>query len=162
MTIAIGDTVPDATLRFLGPDGPAETSISALTSGKTAVIFGLPGAFTGTCTSAHLPSFMATEADLRAKGVEEIVCVSVNDIFVMSEWGKSTGADGTGLKLLADPEAAFTKALGLDFTAPPVGLIDRSKRYSMLLKDGKVAVLNVEDNPGVCELSAGQTLLDQI
>lgn len=162
MSIAVGDKLPDATFRFLSADGPQETTTADLFGGKKVALFGLPGAFTGTCTTAHLPSFMRVEGKLRDKGVDAVICLSVNDIFVMSEWGKSTGADQTGLMLIADTEAAFTKAIGMDFTAPPVGLIDRSKRYSMIVEDGVVKTLNAEASPGECEISAGETLLDQL
>lgn len=97
-----------------------------------------------------------------AKGVDSIICVSVNDVFAMKEWAAATDADAAGIQMLADPQSTFTKALGMDFTAPPVGLIDRSKRYAMLVDDGVVQVLNVEADPGACEISAGETLLDQI
>lgn len=162
MTIAIGDQIPSGILRSMSADGPVEHDIASMTSGKKVVIFGLPGAFTGTCTSAHLPSFMRTEAQFRDKGFDEIICVSVNDVFVMQAWAEATGADKTGLQLLADPDASFTKSLGMDFTAPPVGLIDRSKRYAMVVDDGKVTTLQVEDNPGECTISAGEGLLDAL
>lgn len=160
MTIAIGDRLPETTLRFLGADGPAEVSTGALTSGKTVVLFGLPGAFTGTCTSAHLPSFMRTKSAFADKGVDDVICVSVNDVFVMDAWSKSTGAGDAGITMLCDPQSELAKAMGLDFTAPPPGLVDRMKRFAMIVKDGTVTHLNVEENPGVCELSAGETMLD--
>ena len=160
MTIAIGDRLPETTLRYLGSDGPAEVSTSALTSGKTIVLFGLPGAFTGTCTSAHLPSFMRTREAFKDKGVDDVICVSVNDIFVMDAWSKSTGAGEAGITMRCDPQSELARALGLDFDAPPPGLIGRMKRFAMVVKDGTVTHLNVEENPGVCELSAGETILD--
>jgi peroxiredoxin len=126
------------------------------------VIFGLPGAFTSTCTSAHMPSFVRTKPDFDAKGVDEIVCVSVNDPFVMAAWGESTGGTEAGITLLADASADFTKAIGLNFTAPPVGFFDRSQRYALYAEDGVVKVLHVEEGPGVCEASGGEAMLAAI
>jgi glutaredoxin/glutathione-dependent peroxiredoxin len=100
------------------------------------VIFAVPGAFTPTCHSAHVPSFIRTKAGFDAKGVDEIICVSVNDPFVMKSWGEATGATAAGITMLSDATSTLTKALGLDFSAPPVGLIDRSKRYAMQVVDG--------------------------
>lgn len=159
MPISVGDTLPEATLMRMGAEGPETVELGSLTKGRKVVIFGLPGAYTGVCTTAHVPSFMRVSEDLAGKGVDEIICVSVNDPFVMQAWGDSTGAAEAGLTFLADPESQFVKSVGLDFTAPPVGLIDRSKRFSMLAEDGKVALLQVEDNPGECSISAGETLL---
>lgn len=162
MTIKTGDRLPDATVIVNGAEGPEQVQIADLTAGKTVVIFGLPGAYTGTCTNAHVPSFVRTKDQFAEKGVDAILCVAVNDPFVMGEWGKSTGAAAAGIRMLADPAAEFTKALGMEFTAPPVGLYDRSKRYAMLVEDGTVKLLNAEDNPGACEISAGETLLGQM
>lgn len=162
MTISVGDKLPDATLLRIGAEGPEQVAIGPLVSGRKVVIFGLPGAFTGTCTSAHLPSFMRNKEAFAQKGVDEIICLSVNDPFVMQAWSDSTGAGEAGITLLGDSAAELTKAIGMDFTAPPAGLIDRSKRYAMLVEDGVVKVLNVEENPGVCETSAGETLLQQV
>ncbi|QBF33141.1 peroxiredoxin [Thalassococcus sp. S3] len=160
MTISQGDTLPEATLIQIGPDGPSPVALAEKTAGRKVVIFAVPGAFTPTCHSAHVPSFIRTKEAFDAKGVDEIICVSVNDPFVMKAWGEATGADAAGLTMLADPESAFTKAIGMDFDAPPAGLLGRSKRYAMLVEDGKVALLNEEENPGLCETSAGEGLLD--
>ena len=162
MTIEQGQTLPDATLIRLGDEGPEEVSLGSLTKGRKVVIFAVPGAFTPTCHSAHVPSFLRTKQHFAEKGVDEIVCISVNDPFVMKAWGEATGAEAAGIAMLADPESAFTKAIGMDFTAPPVGLIARSKRYAMLVDDGTVTLLNVEGSPGECEVSAGETLLGQM
>ena len=159
MTIKQGDTLPDATLIEMTGDGPAPVKIADKAKGRNIVIFGLPGAYTGTCSTAHVPSFIRTKGDFDAKGVDEIICVSVNDPFVMGAWSDSTGAGDAGLTFLGDAQAEFTKALGLEFSAPPAGLIDRSKRYAMYVEDGTVKVLNIEENPGVCEVSAGEGLL---
>ncbi|MEX0317969.1 MULTISPECIES: peroxiredoxin [unclassified Ruegeria] len=158
--ISIGDTLPDATMTQMGAEGPEPVDLSGKIKGRKVVIFAVPGAFTPTCHSAHVPSFIRTKAQFDEKGVDEIICVSVNDPFVMNAWGEATGAADAGLTLLADAQSEFTGAIGMQFDAPPVGLMARSKRYAMLVEDGKVSALNVEENPGVCELSAGEALLD--
>ncbi len=162
MTISVGDNLPEATLLRMGAEGPESVELSTLTKGKKTVIFGLPGAYTGTCTTSHVPSFINAKDDLAAKGVDEIICVSVNDPFVMGAWGESTGASNAGIQMLGDPSAAFIKAIGLDFTAPPAGLYDRSQRFALFAEDGEVKVLNLEDNPGVCDISGGASMVDQI
>lgn len=159
MTLTVGEKLPAATLLKIGANGPEAVDLAALTAGRKVVIFAVPGAYTGVCTTAHVPSFIRTKPQFDARGVDEILCVSVNDPFVMAAWGEATGATAAGITLLADAEAAFTKAIGMDFSAPPVGLIDRSARYAMLVEDGVVKVLNREESPGVCELSAGEGLL---
>ena len=159
MTISVGETLPEATLIGLGEDGPKPVELSQLTKGRKVVIFAVPGAYTGTCTTAHVPSFIRTKPDFDAKGIDEVICVSVNDPFVMGAWGESTGAAAAGITMLGDPESKFTRAMGMDFDAPPAGLIGRSKRYAMIVEDGVVRVLNEEENPGVCDVSAGEALL---
>lgn len=159
MTIQTGDTLPDATLLRMGADGPEQLQLATLTKGRRVVIFGLPGAFTGTCSTAHVPSFMRTFDDFKSKGVDDVICVSVNDPFVMDAWSKDTGAGEAGLLMLGDAQSEFTTAIGMDFTASPVGFVARSKRYSMLVNDGVVEALNEEASPGDCEISAGETLL---
>ncbi|WP_050931546.1 peroxiredoxin [Aestuariivita boseongensis] len=160
MTISQGATLPDATLVQLGENGPEAVSIADKTKGRKVVIFAVPGAFTPTCHSAHVPSFVRTKDQFDAKGVDEIICVSVNDPFVMKAWGEATGATAAGLTMLSDAQSEFTKAIGMDFDAPPAGLIARSKRYAMLVEDGTVTLLHQEENPGACEISAGEGLLD--
>lgn len=162
MTISTGDTLPNATLLFMGDDGPASVSIADKITDRKVVIFGLPGAYTGVCTTAHVPSFMRTAEAFKAKGVDEIICVAVNDPFVMQAWGEATGATDAGITLLGDAESEFTKAIGMNFSAGPVGFVDRSKRYAMLVDNGVVQILNAEDSPGECEISAGETLLEQM
>ncbi len=159
MAISQGDTLPDATLVQLGADGPAPVKMSDKTKGRKVVIFAVPGAYTPTCHSAHVPSFVRTKDQFDAKGVDEIICVSVNDPFVMKAWGEATGASDAGITMLGDAESAFTKAIGMDFDAPPAGLMGRSKRYAMLVEDGKVTLLQEEESPGVCEVSGGEALL---
>ncbi|WP_424985671.1 peroxiredoxin [Microbulbifer sp. S227A] len=159
MTISTGEKLPEATLVAMGAEGPEAVSLADKTKGRKVVIFAVPGAFTPTCHSAHVPSFIRTKAEFDGKGVDEIICVSVNDPFVMKAWGEATGAEAAGLTMLSDPESAFTKAIGMDFDAPPAGLIARSRRYAMLVEDGSVTLLQAEENPGVCEVSGGEGLL---
>ncbi len=162
MTISVGAKLPGATLLTLGANGPEGAALQDRLAGRNIVLFGLPGAYTGVCTTAHLPSFMRTKDGFMAKGVDEIICVAVNDPFVLKAWGDATGATAAGISILGDADGAFTKAIGMDFTAPPAGLIGRSKRYSLHAVDGVVKVLNLEESPGQCEVSAGETLLEQI
>ncbi len=162
MTIAVGDKLPDATFVEIGAAGPAPVSVSDLTKGKKIALFAVPGAYTPTCHAKHVPSFVAAAEQLAGKGVDQIVCVSVNDPFVMKAWGEATGASAAGIRMLADASADFTKAIGLDFSAPPVGLLSRSQRYSMFIEDGVVKVLNVEGSPGEATCSLGEALVDQI
>ena len=162
MSISTGDKIPASSLVMMGDNGPEAVDLAAKLAGRKVVIFAVPGAFTPTCHSAHVPSFVRTKADFDAKGVDEIICVSVNDPFVMQSWGEATGAAAAGITMLGDAEAAFTKAIGMDFSAPPAGLIDRSKRYAMVVEDGTVTVLQAEENPGVCEVSGGEALLSAL
>lgn len=162
MTIAKGDKVPSATFLKMGDEGPAAVPSSEIFDGQTVVLFALPGAFTGTCTTAHVPSFMRTADQFKAKGADRVVCVSVNDPFVMKAWDDATGASGAGIEFLADPESEFTKGVGMNFSAPPVGFVDRSQRYACIIKDGEVTAVGVDANPGECDLSAGEALLAQM
>ncbi len=162
MAISTGDALPEVTLVQMGDEGPAPVALADKTAGRKVVIFAVPGAYTPTCHSAHVPSFIRTKAEFDAKGVDEIICISVNDPFVMKAWGEATGATDAGITMLADPESAFTTGIGMNFDAPPVGLMARSKRYAMVVEDGKVTVLQAEENPGVCEVSGGEALLDAI
>ncbi|MGG7565925.1 peroxiredoxin [Rhodovulum sp. DZ06] len=160
MSIKAGDKLPQASFTTMGAEGPEPVTVSELCAGKTVALFAVPGAFTPTCHLKHLPSFVETAEALKAKGVDTIACVSVNDPFVMKAWGETTGASGAGILMLSDAEAAFTKAIGLDFSAPPVGLIDRSQRYAMVVKDGVVEAINVEGSPGEATTSTGQAVLE--
>lgn len=158
--ISVGDRLPEATLTQMGENGPEEVKLAEKTKGRKVAIFAVPGAFTPTCHSAHVPSFIRTKDQLAAKGVEEIICIAGNDPFVMSAWGDATGAKDAGITMLADAECSFTDAIGMRFDAPPAGLIGRSLRYAMLVEDGEVKVLNREENPGQCDVSGGEALLD--
>ncbi|WP_050528021.1 peroxiredoxin [Pseudorhodobacter aquimaris] len=162
MTISIGDTLPEAKLLRLGADGPEEVSLGALTKGRKVVIFAVPGAFTPTCHSSHMPSFIRSKDALAAKGVEEVICIAVNDPFVMKAWGEATGGAEAGITLLSDSGSAFTRAMGMTFDAPPAGLLARSKRYALLAENGVVKVLHLEESPGACDVSGGESMLDAI
>ena len=157
--ISVGEKLPQANLIQMGPDGPAPVSIIDKTKGRKVAIFAVPGAYTPTCSSAHVPSFIRTKDQFAAKGVDEIICISVNDPFVMAAWGQATGATEAGITMLADPECQLTEAMGMRFDAAPKGLIARSLRYAMLVEDGEVKILQLEEGPGVCEVSAGESLL---
>lgn len=160
MSIKSGDKFPEGNLLRVGNDGPEAVSTSELAQGRVA-IFGLPGAYTGTCTNAHMPSFIRTADKFREKGISKIVCLTVNDPFVTDAWAKSTGATDAGIEVLADADGSVTKALGLNFDAPPAGLYGRCKRFAALLNDGAVEVIDVEDSPGTCSVSAGEALLEK-
>lgn len=161
MTIAVGEKLPDVTLTLVTPDGPKPVSTSDVFGGKTVILFGLPGAFTPTCHKNHLPGFLANEAAFKAKGVDAIAMTSVNDPFVLAAWSKATGSDGR-IAFLADGGAVFVKAVGLDIDLTERGMGLRSKRYSMLVKDGVVQELNIEPNPGVADLSGAEHILGQL
>ena len=159
MAIGTGDTIPDATLLRSGSDGPEEVRLSDHTRGRKVVIFGLPGAFTGTCTTAHVPSFIRTREAFGEKGVHEVICIAVNDPFVLKAWDDATGASKGGITMLGDASSEFTRAMGMEFSAPSRGLVNRSKRYAMVVDDGKIVTLHEEEGPGVCEVSGGEALL---
>ena len=161
MTIEPGHRLPEATLLKMGEAGPEGVDLGGKLSGRKVVLFGLPGAFTGTCSTAHVPSFMAVMDELSARGVDEVICVSVNDPWVMKAWGEATGATAAGLTFLGDASAEFTKAVGMDFTAAAVGFIDRSARYALYAEDGVVKVLNREPGGG-CEISSGPAMVAAI
>jgi peroxiredoxin len=158
MTISVGDRLPDASLVTMTAEGPQVVDLSSRLKGRKVVLFALPGAFTGTCSTIHMPSFLRTAGAFRAKGVDEIICLAVNDPFTLKAWGEATGATKAGITLLGDADGSFTKALGMDFTAPKIGLYGRSNRYALVLEDGVVTVANI-DRPGECDISVGEALL---
>lgn len=160
MSINTGDKFPEGNLLRVGKEGPESVSTNELAQGRVA-IFGLPGAYTGTCTNAHMPSFIRTADKFREKGIDRIICLTVNDPFVTEAWAASTGAADAGIEVLADSDGSVTKALGLSFDAPPAGLFGRCKRFAALLKDGVVETIDVEDSPGMCSVSAGEALLEK-
>ncbi len=160
--IAVGDRLPEANLHVMSDAGPKSVALSDYTTGKRIVIFGLPGAFTGTCTSAHVPSFIRTADQFRAKGIDHIICFAVNDAHVMRAWGEATGGTAAGITFLADADGAFTKALGLAFDAPAAGFFGRTIRHAMIVTDGVVDVLHLEKERGVCDLTGGENLLAEL
>lgn len=160
MPISVGDKLPATSLGRLAPNGPEQVNLNTMIAGKKVVIFALPGAFTPTCSAAHMPSFIRTADQLRDKGVEAIICVSVNDVFVMNAWADATGATDAGIHCLADGDSSFTNAIGMDFSLPELGMMSRSKRYAMIVEDGIITTLNMEEVRGACDLSGGETILD--
>jgi peroxiredoxin len=160
MTLKVGDTIPSASFTTFGPDGPRPITTDELFKGKTVALFAVPGAFTPTCSAKHLPGFKAKAAELKAKGVDTIACVSVNDVFVMKAWGESQGVGGDVL-MLADGNGDFTKAVGLELDASRFGMGPRSQRYSMVVKDGVVKELNVEQG-GDFKVSSAEYMLAQL
>lgn len=161
MALSVGGRMPDANLIMMGANGPETVRLSDRLNGRKVVVFALPGAFTGTCSTAHIPSFMRTADQFRAKGVDEIICISVNDPFTLKAWGEATGATKAGITHLGDADGSMTRGLGLDFTAPQLGLIGRSNRYAALVEDGVVTRLNL-DRPGECNISQGEALLETL
>lgn len=160
MTISVGDKLPEATFMEMGENGPEPVTTNDVFAGKTVALFAVPGAYTPTCSAKHLPGFVEKQSDLAAKGVDEIICTSVNDVFVMGAWGKDSGADGK-VRMLADGNGAFAQALGLELDASGFGMGQRSQRYSMVVKDGTVAELNVEEGGGF-EVSSADYMLAQL
>ena len=158
MSISIGDSLPEATFRVLGTDGIETLTSSQIFGGKKVVLFAVPGAFTPTCHLKHLPGFVSNADAFKQKGADTVACVAVNDVFVLDTWGKATGAQGKVL-ILSDGNAEFTKKIGLDFDGSGLGLGTRSKRYAMLVDDGVVKELNIEDSPAVADASTAEKLL---
>ena len=161
MAIAVGERLPEATFKVRTSEGLKDLSTEELTAGKTVVLFAVPGAFTPTCHAKHLPGYVEHHQALTAKGVDTVACVSVNDAFVLEAWAKQAGADGK-VVMLADGNASFTKAVGLDFDGSGFGLGTRSKRYAMVVRDGVVTALEVEEAPGVMEVSGADRLLQAL
>lgn len=157
MSISKGDKVPSLTLTHMTSDGPKPISTEELFSGRKVVLFALPGAFTPTCSAAHLPGFVAYADAIKSKGVDDIVCLSVNDAFVMGAWGDAQNAEE--IHMVADGNGEFAKAVGLelDLTARGMGL--RSQRYAMIVQDGKVTAINVEE-PGKLDVSSAEKVLE--
>jgi peroxiredoxin len=160
MTIKIGDSLPQATFMTMTAEGPKPVSTDEIFKGKTVAVLALPGAFTPTCSARHLPGYKEHAAEFKAKGVDAIVCISVNDVFVMGAWAKDQGI-ADEVTLLADGNGDFTRAIGLEFDGSKFGMGRRSQRYSALIKDGVVASLNVEEG-GEFRVSAADYLLGQV
>ncbi len=160
MTIQVGDHLPQATFRVMGPDGPVAKTTDDVFKGRRVVLVAVPGAFTPTCHRNHLPGYVTRRGDILARGIDAIAVTSVNDVFVLEAWSKSAGAEG--IEFLADGNGDFAKALGLDMDGTGFGLGVRSKRYAMVVEDGVVRVLNVEDAPSKADLSGAETLLKSL
>lgn len=157
MTIKVGDKLPEASFAVMTSEGPAEKTTAEIFAGKKVAMFAVPGAFTPTCQQQHVPGFVARVDELKAKGINTIACTAVNDIFVLTQFAKETGAAGKIL-MLADGSADFAKKVGLDIDLSSRGFGVRSKRYSMLVEDGVVKSLNVEDIPPNHDKSSAETL----
>lgn len=160
MTIKIGDKIPSVKLQVKTADGINEVSTDDFFKGKKVVLFALPGAFTPTCSAKHLPGFVEKQSDLKAKGVDTVACLSVNDAFVMDAWGKDQKV-GESVVMLADGSAAFTKAVGLEMDLTGRGMGVRSQRYAMVVEDGTVTKLAVEE-PGAFQVSSAESVLGQL
>jgi peroxiredoxin len=159
MTINVGDRVPAGTLKTMTKEGPQNITTDELFKGKKVVLFSVPGAFTPTCHAKHLPGFVQNAAALKAKGVDTVACLAVNDVFVMDAWGKQSNVGN--ILMLADGNGDFTKALGLELDASGFGMGTRGKRFAMIVKDGLVTHLNVEAG-GEFRVSAAEYVLGQL
>ena len=157
-TIQVGAKLPDATLRLMTAEGPTAKSTLELFGGKKVALFAVPGAFTPTCNNTHLPSYLENAGALKEKGVDEIACVAINDVFVMDAWGKANSV-GSKITLLSDGNGEFSSAIGMTFDGSGHGLGTRSLRYSMIVEDGTVSAMHVEENPGACEITSGAQIL---
>ncbi len=161
MTIKVGDKLPSVTLRQVTPEGPKEVTTDEFFRGRKIILFAVPGAFTPACSQRHLPGFVDKAAEIRAKGIDEVACVAVNDPAVMGAWGKDQKTAGK-VTMLADGSGDFARALGLELDLSKGGLGVRSKRYSMLVDNGVVKSLNLEAQPGQVEASSADTMLKSL
>ena len=161
MTISVGDKLPEATFKTIGADGPTNITTAELTAGKKVVLFGVPGAFTPTCSNNHLPGYLQNFDALKDKGVDTIAVVAVNDIHVMTAWARFTGGEGK-LVFLADGSGEFTKKCGLDVDLSAAGMGLRSTRFSMIVEDGTVTALNSGDAPGKAVESGAAKILETL
>lgn len=160
MTIKVGDTIPEVTLTRMGENGPEPVNSKDLFAGKKVVLFSVPGAFTPTCSAKHLPGFVEKADEIRAKGVDDIICIAVNDVFVMNAWGKDQSAKGK-VTMVADGNGEFSRALGLTMDASKFGMGERGQRFSLIAEDGVVKELNVEA-PGEFKVSSADHCLTQL
>ena len=159
MALAIGDQIPQVTLKTMGEKGPEDLNMGELCSGKKVVLFAVPGAFTPTCSAAHLPGYVVNSDKIKAQGVDAIVCLSVNDAFVMNAW--SQGQNAEEIIMAADGNGEFTKAMGLEMDGSGFGLGTRSSRYSLIAEDGRITVLNLEKG-GAFEVSSAEAVLEAL
>ena len=161
MAIKVGDSLPaDLKLKEMGEGGPKDVSVGEIFKGKKVVLFAVPGAFTPTCSMKHLPGFLEQASAIKAKGVDDVICLSVNDAFVMGAWGNANNAKGK-VRMLADGNGDFTKAVGLGLDASGFGMGTRSQRYAMVVKDGRVEQLFVEPGPGLT-ISSAEAVLSKL
>jgi peroxiredoxin len=158
MTIKVGEPLPQSTFRIMTADGPAPKTTDDLFKGRKVVLFGVPGAFTPTCHKNHLPGYLAKADEFKAKGVDAIAVVAVNDVFVMNAWAKDTGGAGV-IEFLSDGNGDFARAIGLELDGSGFGLGTRFQRFSMIVEDGVVKSLAVEDAPGKADVSGAEALL---
>lgn len=161
MTIAIGDPFPESTFKIMGDDGPRDVTGAELFSNKRVILFALPGAFTPTCHLNHLPGYLENRELLASKGIDDIYVLSVNDVWVMDAWATASKAKGK-IGFLSDGSSAVTNAIGMEIDLDPAGMGKRSKRYSMILDDGVVQVLNIEEKPGQAITSGAATIISQL
>ena len=161
MTISVGAELPNATFHMMGEDGPTTSTTSDVFAGKKVVLFAVPGAFTPTCHNHHLPGYVDHADEIRSRGVDDIAVISVNDAFVMDAWTSISGSEGK-VSVLCDPDAEFAKAIGMDQDLTERGLGIRSLRYSMIVEDGKVTTLNIEDLPGQAVQSSAEEILKSL
>ena len=159
MTIEVGQKIPDVPLAIAGADGPQPTTSGEFFAGKKVALFAVPGAFTPTCSARHLPSYVEKASELKAKGVDEIACIAVNDPFVMAAWGERDGS--SDVIMLADGNGQFAEAIGLTMDGSKFGMGQRSQRYSMVINDGVVEQINVE-GPGEYRASSAEHMLEQL
>ena len=157
MAVQVGDSIPDVTLKIMGENGPEDISTADVFSGKKVVMFAVPGAFTPTCSNAHLPGFVANADKIKEKGVDTIVCISVNDAFVMDAWGKAGNAEE--IMMVGDGNCELANALGVTMDGSGFGLGARSMRYSLVAEDGKITTLNLEQG-GAYEVSSADAILE--
>ncbi|MEL6297597.1 MAG: peroxiredoxin [Pseudomonadota bacterium] len=161
MTISVGDKLPEATFTVMGPNGPEPKSTADVFGGKKVALFAVPGAYTPTCHAKHMPGFVERADELKAKGCDLVACTAVNDVFVLDNWARECAAAGK-IEMLADGSADFAKKVGLEIDLVERGLGVRSKRYAMMVEDGVVKVLNVEDAPPNHDVSSAATLCSAI
>jgi peroxiredoxin len=161
MAIKVGDRIPAGSFGIMKSEGPGSITADEVFKGKRVVLFSVPGAFTPTCSKTHLPGFVENSAALKAKGIDTLACLAVNDVFVMDAWGKGAGAAGKVL-MLADGNATFTKALGLELDASGFGMGIRGQRFALVAKDGVVEKLMVEPSAGQCTISGGASILSSL
>ena len=162
MKVSVGQKLPNTSLTQMTSDGPRATKISELISGKKTIIVGMPGAFTRTCTTQHLPSLIRNSSAIFNKGIDEIICIVVNDIHVCKAWGEITGATDAGIKIFSDLESEFAKMTGLSFSAPTVGFFNRLQRVLMILNDTEIKHIQLEKHRSECQLTSGETILEVV